>query len=500
MGDSLDNLLSGFNATGVDVGEVEWSEPVDLFGEFNPPEFPAQILTPLLREWAEFQHAATGADKAGYIMAALTVCSVAIPDHVKLNLNANTDWEESTRMWTILEGRPSTKKTPIFKTSMKPLVKIDAQKRQRTHKALKVYEQLEADERRMTTPPSIELMILEDTTIEASQQLFADNPGGLMLHQDEMTGFFGAMDKYSSGKGSDADRAYWLKAFNGGSHTVNRISRGGKTGMFIQNLSVCILGGIQPDPMQQIANGLSDNGLIQRLFVIVLRQPARRQVTTGMPHRREEYDSLVERLHYTSAPIEHTFSQEAQKLFHSAEEQYEAMGWSLETTNLKLATHIGKFAGMLARLCLTLHYIENPEPPVVVSKETLLRAKHIMDTFLLPQSYAFYSRLLEEIDPVLNKVAGYILAHPEKTVLCERDVVRGRQGITADEGQKVFQRLASVGWVREIEPEARQRVPKWEPNPKVHQYFAEIAEKEAERRKQAHTILTGFSSRERNHG
>ena len=42
-------------------------------------------------------------------------------------------------------------------------------------------------------------LCLEDTTIEAAQEVLAGSPTGVLLHQDELSGWFGSMDKYSGG-------------------------------------------------------------------------------------------------------------------------------------------------------------------------------------------------------------------------------------------------------------------------------------------------------------
>ena len=53
------------------------------------------------------------------------------------------------------------------------------------------------------------------------------------------------MEKYSgSGRaGASANRAFWLKAWDGGRLVVDRITRGE---IFVDNLSVSLIGGIQP--------------------------------------------------------------------------------------------------------------------------------------------------------------------------------------------------------------------------------------------------------------
>ena len=110
--------------------------------------------------------------------------------------------------------------------------------------------------------------MIMDTTIEAAQEILKDSPNGVLLDQDELSGWFGSMDKYSGARGAQKDRAFWLQAYNGGSYTVDRVTRGS---VFIPNLSVSILGGIQPEPIRKLADGGEDDGLLQRFIPIMLR-------------------------------------------------------------------------------------------------------------------------------------------------------------------------------------------------------------------------------------
>ena len=74
---------------------------------------------------------------------------------------------------------------------------------------------------------------------------------------------------------------------------VNRIARGAA---MIENLSVSLLGGIQPDPIRKIADDTVDDGLLQRLIPIVLRRgkPAKMRRPAKLGQR---YDELIEQLH-----------------------------------------------------------------------------------------------------------------------------------------------------------------------------------------------------------
>ena len=96
----------------------------------------------------------------------------------------------------------------------------------------------------------------QDVTIEATQDILQDSPAGILYYSDELSGWFGSMDKYSGVRGSAKDRAFWLESYNGGSYTVDRIQRGT---VFVEHLSVSMLGGIQPETICRIAGDSVDD-------------------------------------------------------------------------------------------------------------------------------------------------------------------------------------------------------------------------------------------------
>ncbi len=87
------------------------------------------------------------------------------------------------------------------------------------------------------------------------------------------------------------DRGFWLQSFNGGHYSWDRVSRGSGN---IPNLSICVLGGIQEEPLRKLVNDGVDDGLIQRLFIIMLRPAV---MGRDEPVPADQYDKLVERLY-----------------------------------------------------------------------------------------------------------------------------------------------------------------------------------------------------------
>ena len=185
-----------------------------------------------------------GVDPGGLAAAVLAVCAAAIPDSVKLQTKVHDPtWTELARLWVALVGDPSTKKSPSISAAVRPLAEIDEQFFREWSAEMAAFAALPKQEQHMLNPPPQVRAMLGDTTVEAACEVLAVTPAGVLMKLDEFSGWFGAMEHYNSGKGAAADRAVWLQAWNGGPYAVNRISRGAK---LIGNLSVSLLGGIQP--------------------------------------------------------------------------------------------------------------------------------------------------------------------------------------------------------------------------------------------------------------
>ena len=246
--------------------------PVDLWGVFTPPVLPTGLLPKVIEDFARVQATIMGADPAGLAVGALVVAGAAIKDSISLQVKEHSQgWTEEARIWAGLIGDPSTKKTPIIREAERPLRKIDIELFRNIVDAMARYNALDKDEKKGAEPPPQVRVRLEDTTIEAAQEVLKDSFGGVLLLQDELSGFFGSMDKYNSHRGAAKDRGFWLQAWNGGSYAFNRIGRG--PGL-VQNLSVSLLGGIQPDLIRKLASDAHDDGMLQRMFPIVLRPAA----------------------------------------------------------------------------------------------------------------------------------------------------------------------------------------------------------------------------------
>jgi Protein of unknown function (DUF3987) len=466
-------------------------EPVDLWAKFLPPLLPRGLLPEVIERFAFEQGGSMGGDPAGLAMSALTVCAAAIPDRIELQVKRHDPmWKEAARIWVALIGLPSTKKSPILIQAARPLMRIDHQLWRAYVDARARYDSLSADERKHATPPKQIRARIEDTTIEGAQEVLKDTIDGVLCLQDELSGWFGAMDKYTGNRGSAAHRGFWLQTWNGGAYALNRVNRGPS---LIENLSVCVLGGIQPDLIRELAAQTVDDGLLQRILPIVLVSGSAGK-DEPMLDIAARYGDLIRHLHILARPAALHFYDGAQAIRQALEQKHLEL-MALEAVNKKLAAHIGKYDGMFARLCVTWHCIEHDghKLPDAISEDTANRVARFMHEFLLPHAIAFYAGVLNLADDHdrLAAVAGYILARKLGRIT-NRDVQRGdrtMRRLTKRDTEIVFEQLEALGWVMRMPPTRPTDPPHWHVNERCHQLFENRAKEEAERRRREHAAL-----------
>jgi hypothetical protein len=481
--------------------------PIDLWARYEAPKLPSGMLPTAIELFAVRHGEVMGADPAGLAMAALTVCCAAITDDIAVQVKAyDPSWRESARIWVGLVGPPSRKKTPIMRVAVRPLARRDGVLMAHYMQEKEQYDSLPPKEQKLAAKPKLVRHIVADATTESLQEVLRHSTGGVLTEQDELSGWFGLMDKYAPGKGGQADRAFYLKAFNGGRYTLDRISRGSTQ---IPNLSISLLGGIQPEPLRKITSDSVDDGLVQRLLPVILGPS---NVGTDAPagNAVDAYERLVEKLlllrppeaqglqpTYDNRPQPLKFSGEARTVRERLEREHLGLVQSLEATSPKLAAHFGKYDGIFARLCVAWHCIENcdkgPAVPAEISGRTATCVAEFMDSYIRPSAIAFYAGLLGLSDghDLIQGLAAYIVAERVEYVnsrVVQRST-RALKSFTADEARQLCEKLEAFGWLDPTDPPTRSHTPRWRVVPAVHEMFAEKGRVEAERRRAARDAL-----------
>jgi hypothetical protein len=345
-------------------------------------------------------------------------------------------------------------------------------------------------------PPKQTRHVIQDATVEATQEIMRDSPNGLMCYRDELSSWFAAHERYANGKGS-SDRGFWLEAYNGGSYSVDRVGRGST---FIPNLSASILGGIQPDKIREVAAAAPDDGLLPRFLTIMVRSAVLGSLEESEGAAVSEYAAVIRDLLHLGAMVLE-FDDEAQTYRRELEAKHLKLVAGAESVNPKLAGHIGKYNGVFAQLCIIWHcvkHIKQAGPlaviPRVVSADTARRAGAFLHNFVLRHAVAFYSDIigLSNNHDAVTALAGYILAH-KKTKITHRDIMHGDKAMrrldTAKKREEVADELAAWGWLDRTPGPRPSSPPQWNVSPLVHVRFADRAKAEAARRSNTREML-----------
>ncbi|MBS7790082.1 DUF3987 domain-containing protein [Roseococcus sp. SDR] len=508
----------------------DWPDPVDFLGDteltgapvLRPHHLP-DALAPFVFDTA----ARMGVDPAAVALCAVVAAASVIPDDWRIQPRVHDDtWMESPRLWGAVVGDPSIMKTPVLKTATSPIERLDAEARDRHAEAMRKWREemaaIKADRAPPgigPLPPKLDRYLIEGTTVEALTEVLRRDddakqraPSGKVLcRQDEMSGWLAGMDQYKAGGKGGADRAHYLTLFNGGRYVVDRIGRGT---FAIPNWSACVLGGIQPEPIQRIAKDAADDGLLQRfLYCLPCGQgdgEDRRPDAAALARYRDLFPALATLRPSTGfvelAPeVKHrpvVFHAEAHRHREDINALLKAQG-AMPDSSARLKAALAKWPGTFARLALTFHLIniadanargEHPPVAAVLSEDTARRAAAYMREVLLPHLLRADALLfLTRQTGHARWIAGFILASDEareKGRVTLRDIMRAYQPLRATEHRRelveVLTTLELMGWLR-AEPvkNAAKHPSGWHVNPKLHTTFAMAAQAERERRQRA---------------
>ncbi|MEQ9453829.1 MAG: DUF3987 domain-containing protein [Phycisphaeraceae bacterium] len=271
----------------VEVIEPETPEP-----PLSYRPFPTATLPEPIRTFVETGAKAIGCDPSFIALPMLSALAAAIGNTHRLKIKET--WIEPAIIWTAIVGESGTAKSPAMDLALRAprrrqqqamleyQDKMTVWKRDHAHwKAeMEGWKRLKKVGRGDPPPeppkPVLSRNLINDTTTEALVSRLQENPRGLLLACDELSGWM-HFDRYKSkagGQGADVSR--WLEVFGGRALTVDRKTSGTE---FVPQASVSITGGIQPEILRR---GLSqenrDNGLAARLLFAM--PPRRKKIWT----------------------------------------------------------------------------------------------------------------------------------------------------------------------------------------------------------------------------
>lgn len=493
------NLIAGARRGDGNL-EFHWPAPVDPFVEHPVPSFPLEVLPLLLQDFCTQQTSSSGFDAGGYAFSIMIAAANTVDQRTRLRIGQ--DYEVPPTLWGALEGSSGSGKSPIMKRSLKYVGEIEKARLRESLKTQAAWREEKRNVQKGEDPPPkpvFKQRILQDATVEAIGYVACDNPEGLFMTIDEMTEFLGRMDAYT-GRDGGKDRGVFLKAFDGQAVTINRVIAGA---MFIEQLSVGILTGVQPEVLAAKFNqrAVASDGLYQRFLFYSLGNAGPANFST----RPDRFCDVNLARFFTDLddgqPITVSMTSSAVSEFEAYTNRTRQL--ACREPSPRFSEHISKFPGFLGRITLVLHLMhagsakEARVSPVTV--ETVRNAKKVM-AVLYRHSEAVYS--------VLDKVAGKTrdlaksaieaVLSKQWAVFSVGDLTRHATNWTGTldrrEREAAIDLLVELGWVRDVTPptagaRGRPSDGKFEVNPEVHIRFRSKAERICLDRAERHSAI-----------
>ena len=445
------------------------SSPVETYRPFPVDALP-EPLSSLVAEAA----AAIGCDEAYLSLPILTVAGAAIGTTRRLELKAG--YAAPPILWTVIVGESGTAKTPALSAVLDPVRQHEARLREEhrldldDHElAVETYEKARAgwrstkasdvDPPRRPAEPAGKRALVVDSTVEALAVVMADNSRGLLLARDELAGWLGSFDRYAGKAGGGSDEAFFLSAFNGIQHDVDRRT-GDRRTIHVRQAALSITGGIQPAVLRRALGAeRRESGLMARLLLAA--PPPRPQKWTEAEisiFTRQAYADLLSRL-YALAPDLDAEGREAARLLRLS---YEAKKAWIEFHDLHaeeladlagdLAAAWSKLRDTAARIALILHETKLAAGQKVdeyeVDLDTMQRAITLVE-WLKHETLRVYRILGEsEVDRSARQADEKLVSWLRRRggSATARDVVTGCRWIeTSDDAKAALDRLEAAG-------------------------------------------------------
>jgi hypothetical protein len=478
------------------------------------PSFPVDVLPPAWQPWLE--RAARGAG--------------VMPDHVALPLlavvagligaarrvRASRSWSQPICLWTSVIGFSGTGKTPGLDVVRRVLSRIERSRSDDVGAAQAAHEKRAAEAKAMlrrwrkeveaairaekpapdrpkeaeVPPPFVApRFYCSDATIERLAVLIEARPRGMLMIVDELAGLFGNMGRYAS-RGSD--REFWLEAWNGGHHSVERLSR---APISLSHLLVSMTGGFQPDKLARSFDR-ADDGMYARHLFGWPAEPSYRPLADDVDESDPDLQEVLMRLIDLPAGSGSEIEPRHLPLADGAKTSFEAFRRDIHTGKAALDGRErewwSKGPGQVLRLAGTLAYLawampaaqpttkrgveqlmetaRRAEEPATIEAAFVENAVRLWRDYFWPHARAALRQIgITDRHRDARRVLRWLRAH-RHTEVSREDVRRDAlaQRLDAEGTQRLLDSLVKAGWLCARTVPTRSRpARRWDVNPRL---------------------------------
>jgi putative DNA primase/helicase len=397
----------------------------------------------------------------------------------------DTSWVIVPNLWGGIIAPPGFMKSPVIAAVIHLLIQIETEWRHEYEEALEQYglakeehelrrgawrEQFKASAKQKSKPapdrpgegpdePKLRRLIVNDATPEALHQTMSENPAGILVIRDELTGWLSQLDR----PGREGERAFCLQAWNGDTgHTIDRIGRGS---IHVDACCMSMLGGIQPGRLRvylvdALEDGPNNDGLIQRFQLLVWPDTApdwsyvdRAPDAVSAERAARVFRDLVRM--GAENPAQFRFAPDAQELFIEwlAGLESKIRGDELHPA---LISHLSKYRSLMPSLALLFHLADMAAGNCDANRVSLQHARQAAGWCEYLESHArrVYSCIVTPQLRAARELAEKIRTRKvgaDGFFSCRDVYLKGWSGLDTPETVKLAAEvLQDAGWIREV--------------------------------------------------
>jgi hypothetical protein len=167
---------------------AKWEEETattlfDPWDRYSVPTFPLEVLPASVADFVKSDSAVIGCDPSALAMTALVAISAALDHRFALKMMRNGSWWASPRLWVLLVGDPSRKKTPAINSATRELEVQQNALREEYEGRKKLHLAAGGDPKDGPAPPP--RFVVFDSTVEKLGEMLARYDRGLLVKRDE---------------------------------------------------------------------------------------------------------------------------------------------------------------------------------------------------------------------------------------------------------------------------------------------------------------------------
>jgi hypothetical protein len=288
----------------------------------KPAPFPVECLPKSIARMVYEGARSQGVDVALWAGPALVALAGAIGAARFLQMKRT--WSVPAPTWIVTVAPSGSGKSPPLKVLTRPHWERDRILLETTRQAMAEYERQAATSKKSSAPehqnaskPPRKSIVIDDTTMEAIVVRLADNPKGLILVKDEVSGLFGSFDAYRQGRGADEQR--WMEIYDGRTVKIDRKGEDRPT-IVVTRPSISIVGTIQPAVLRRVmTQQRRDSGFAARMLFAMPTVTVPPWTDHDIPGEVEaQYREVIDRLLNLEAndpPVHLTLTPEALALW-----------------------------------------------------------------------------------------------------------------------------------------------------------------------------------------